>query len=189
MEERERWSQQRVVPGTAASLLCCCYIDTSVLRWHVTFHIYASLTRFSFVLLFNQNLSFLINKETQIQSVENRLTLPVAARDQDWQWREALCVVLRKFCLVLIQLAAIHSPQSTAASNDNNLETKKTSFNALSSGGEFSLTDVQYIYIPAHLILSIPCLWGVGTGTGGAPMGVVRPTRPDPSRGEDVAAA
>lgn len=80
-------------------------------------------------------------------------------------------------------------PQSTAASNDNNLETKKTSFNALSSGGEFSLTDVQYIYIPAHLILSIPCLWGVGTGTGGAPMGVVRPTRPDPSRGEDVAAA
>lgn len=75
-------------------------------------------------MLFNQNLSFLINKETQIQSVANRLTLPVAARDQDWQWREALCVVLRKFCLVLSQLAAIHSPQSTAASNDNNLETK-----------------------------------------------------------------
>lgn len=81
---RER--EMRVVPATAASLLCCCYIDAGVLRWRLTFHIYASLTRFSFVLLFNQNSRFLINKETQIQSVANRLRflLPQETRTRQW---------------------------------------------------------------------------------------------------------
>lgn len=58
--ERERWSHRRAVPGTAA-------YECSSVAPNVSY-IYASLARFSFVLLFNQNLRFLINKETQKQA-------------------------------------------------------------------------------------------------------------------------